>query len=37
MSVSTLNINEIKDLLPETLYNVNTLAGDNDDVYDSYL
>ena len=37
MLVKALNINKIKDLLPETLYNTNVLAGDNDDIYNSYL
>ena len=37
INVEPININYIKDLLPERLYNQEYLAKDRDDIYDSYL
>ena len=37
ITVEPLNINYIKDLLPDRLYNTDYLVKDNDDIYDSYL
>lgn len=37
LSIFAININELTDLIPDKMYNKDTLAKDNDDIFSTYL